>query len=134
MTGGQVVVLGATGRNFGAGMSGGVAWVLDEKGDFATRCNTELVSLGPVVGLDGGGGSSRSWSDGTPRRRRARARRRCSRSGTRGSAKFVQVLPNDYRRVLEAQARMRERGLPEDEAVLAAFEENARSPVRVSGS
>ncbi|MGE5716574.1 MAG: glutamate synthase large subunit, partial [Acidobacteriota bacterium] len=48
MTGGQVVVLGPTGRNFGAGMSGGIAWVLDEKGDFATRCNTELVGLGPV--------------------------------------------------------------------------------------
>ena len=45
MTGGRVVVLGPTGRNFGAGMSGGVAYVLDEAGDFATRCNTELVGL-----------------------------------------------------------------------------------------
>ena len=45
MTGGRVVVLGKTGRNFAAGMSGGVAYVLDEAGDFATRCNMELVGL-----------------------------------------------------------------------------------------
>src|SRR6202012_836226 len=45
MTGGKVIVLGSTGRNFAAGMSGGVAYVLDEAGDFATRCNMELVAL-----------------------------------------------------------------------------------------
>src|SRR5207248_9448040 len=45
MTGGRVVVLGPTGRNFAAGMSGGVAYVLDEAGDFARRCNTEMVKL-----------------------------------------------------------------------------------------
>ncbi|HUZ06353.1 MAG TPA: glutamate synthase large subunit, partial [Candidatus Paceibacterota bacterium] len=45
MTGGRVVVLGRTGRNFAAGMSGGVAYVLDEAGDFATRCNMELVGI-----------------------------------------------------------------------------------------
>ena len=50
MTGGEVVVLGPTGRNFAAGMSGGIAYVLDEAGDFATRCNHELVGLGPVAG------------------------------------------------------------------------------------
>jgi glutamate synthase (ferredoxin) len=45
MTGGRVVVLGLTGRNFAAGMSGGIAYVLDEKGDFATRCNSGMVDL-----------------------------------------------------------------------------------------
>ncbi|RFC67608.1 MULTISPECIES: glutamate synthase large subunit [Mesorhizobium] len=48
MTGGIVVVLGKTGRNFAAGMSGGVAYVLDEEGDFATRCNMAMVELEPV--------------------------------------------------------------------------------------
>ncbi|MDE2802833.1 MAG: glutamate synthase subunit alpha, partial [Chloroflexota bacterium] len=48
MTGGRVVVLGPTGRNFGAGMSGGIAYVLDEQGDFAGRCNLDMVELGPV--------------------------------------------------------------------------------------
>ena len=45
MTGGRVVVLGPTGRNFAAGMSGGIAYVLDEAGDFERRCNQEMVDL-----------------------------------------------------------------------------------------
>src|SRR6185436_12023688 len=48
MTGGTVVVLGPTGRNFAAGMSGGVAYVLDDDGTFHTRCNTELVGFDPI--------------------------------------------------------------------------------------
>ncbi len=49
MTGGTVAVLGATGRNFAAGMSGGIAYVLDEEGDFEKRCNTAMVDLEPVL-------------------------------------------------------------------------------------
>jgi glutamate synthase (NADPH/NADH) large chain len=49
MTGGTVVVLGRTGRNFAAGMSGGIAYVLDEDGTFASRCNMAMVELEPVV-------------------------------------------------------------------------------------
>jgi glutamate synthase domain-containing protein 2/glutamate synthase domain-containing protein 1/glutamate synthase domain-containing protein 3 len=49
MTGGTVVVLGRTGRNFAAGMSGGVAYVYDDDGTFATRCNTSMVALEPVL-------------------------------------------------------------------------------------
>ena len=45
MTGGRVVILGATGRNFGAGMSGGVAYVWDKAGDFAKQCNTGTFEL-----------------------------------------------------------------------------------------
>jgi glutamate synthase (ferredoxin) len=48
MTGGRVVIIGKTGRNFGAGMSGGIAYVLDEDNDFATRCNKEMVDLEPL--------------------------------------------------------------------------------------
>ena len=48
MTGGRVVVLGRTGRNFAAGMSGGIAYVLDEDGGFRGRCNTELVGFEEV--------------------------------------------------------------------------------------
>jgi glutamate synthase (NADPH) large chain len=50
MTGGVVVVLGRTGRNFGAGMSGGIAYVLDEDGTFATRCNLAMIELEPMPG------------------------------------------------------------------------------------
>ena len=49
MTGGRVVVLGATGRNFAAGMSGGIAYVLDEVGDFERRCNRDMVDLEPLA-------------------------------------------------------------------------------------
>ena len=49
MTGGTVVVLGATGRNFAAGMSGGIAYVLDERGEFANYCNPSMVDLEPVL-------------------------------------------------------------------------------------
>ncbi len=49
MTGGTVVVLGATGRNFAAGMSGGVAYVYDNDGAFAKRCNTSMVALEPLL-------------------------------------------------------------------------------------
>src|SRR6185295_16408561 len=49
MTGGTVVVLGETGRNFGAGMSGGIAYVLDDDGTFSTRCNPAMVTLEPVL-------------------------------------------------------------------------------------
>jgi glutamate synthase domain-containing protein 2/glutamate synthase domain-containing protein 1/glutamate synthase domain-containing protein 3 len=52
MTGGRVIVLGPTGRNFAAGMSGGVAYVLDLDGGFKTRCNTELVDFDPFEGED----------------------------------------------------------------------------------
>jgi glutamate synthase (ferredoxin) len=133
MTGGQVVILGHAGRNFAAGMSGGVAWVLDEKGDFATRCNKELVGLGPVEE------TSEAETLRTLIKRHATytdsaKAKRILEDWDHWLLKFVRVLPNDYRRVLEAQARMRARGLPEDEAVMAAFEENAQSPVRVSGS
>jgi glutamate synthase domain-containing protein 2/glutamate synthase domain-containing protein 1/glutamate synthase domain-containing protein 3 len=48
MTGGRVVILGPTGRNFGAGMSGGIAYVLDEAGEFPARCNLEMVELEPI--------------------------------------------------------------------------------------
>ena len=52
MTGGRVIVLGRTGRNFAAGMSGGIAYVLDEAGDFSARCNKELVGLGKLEDPD----------------------------------------------------------------------------------
>ncbi len=52
MTGGVVVVLGRTGRNFAAGMSGGIAYVLDEDDSFATRCNLAMVELEPVTEED----------------------------------------------------------------------------------
>jgi glutamate synthase domain-containing protein 3 len=52
MTGGRVVIIGATGRNFAAGMSGGVAWVFDEGGQFRRRCNPGMVDLEALLPTD----------------------------------------------------------------------------------
>ena len=98
MTGGRVVVLGRTGRNFAAGMSGGVAYVLDEHGDFATRCNKEMVYLEKLddpaeidevkamierhveyTGSDLGRRVLANWANNLP--------------------KFVKVMPKDYKRI-----------------------------------
>ena len=62
MTGGHVVVLGPTGRNFAAGMSGGIAYVLDADGDFASRCNQTLVGLEALDADDRAAASTRCCS------------------------------------------------------------------------
>ena len=97
MTGGVVVVLGPTGRNFAAGMSGGIAYVLDEDGTFATRCNTRARRARARSSTRTCASSARSWtstSSARARRSRARARRWDSR------ARFVKVMPHDYKRAL----------------------------------
>ena len=102
MTGGRVVVLGATGINFAAGMSGGIAWVLDADGTFAQRCNTALVDLEPV-------------DAGNAEDLRDLLAEHCERTGSPAAERllagwedaqeqFVQVMPRDYRLALERLA------------------------------
>ena len=52
MTGGRALILGKTGRNFAAGMSGGIAWIYDVDGSFADNCNPEMVDLDPLTTAD----------------------------------------------------------------------------------
>ncbi|MCS7167733.1 MAG: glutamate synthase large subunit [Gemmatales bacterium] len=133
MTGGRVVVLGPTGRNFAAGMSGGIAYVLDETGDFANRCNLTMVQLFPLEDPE------------DIEEVREMIRKHAQYTGSKKAwkilalwehyqPKFIKVYPNDYRRVIEAQKRLRARGLPEEEVLMAAFEENARDLMRVGGN
>jgi glutamate synthase (ferredoxin) len=132
MTGGRVVVLGRTGKNFAAGMSGGMAYILDETGDFARNCNQEMVKLFPL--------------DDPEEIELVRAMVRRHAEYTRSERswqvlalwddlvpKFVKVYPNDYRRVIETQKRFKQSGLSEEEAIMAAFEENAHDLARVGG-
>jgi glutamate synthase (ferredoxin) len=132
MTGGCVVVLGPTGRNFAAGMSGGIAYVLDESGEFSTLCNHEMVEL---LSLD----------DAEDRELLARMVRRhveltgseigwrLLSSGKGMAGKFVKIYPADYRRVVETQDRMKDQGLSDSEVVMAAFQVNARNKARADG-
>jgi glutamate synthase (NADPH/NADH) large chain len=115
MTGGTVVVLGMTGRNFAAGMSGGIAYVLDEDGGFASRCNAAMVTLEPVhTETEQEARLPRElWhmgqSDETILKRlvenharytgSARARQVLER-WSEYRPKFVKVFPNEYRRAL----------------------------------
>jgi glutamate synthase (ferredoxin) len=133
MTGGKVVVLGSTGRNFAAGMSGGVAYILDETGDFATRCNRSMVGLEKLeepeeisdlyemiqrhadyTKSEKASEVLASWEEMVP--------------------KFVKVMPKDYKRVIQALKKALEAGLSGDDALSAAFEENARDVARIGGS
>jgi glutamate synthase (ferredoxin) len=132
MTGGRVVVLGPTGRNFAAGMSGGIAYVLDEKGDFPDRCNLEMVQL---FGLDDPEEIEEvrrlverhaEWTDSE------RSREILEDWGAL-VPRFVKVYPNDYRRVIETQRRLTAEGLSPEDAIMAAFEENAHDVARVGG-
>jgi glutamate synthase (NADPH/NADH) large chain len=118
MTGGRVVVLGPTGRNFGAGMSGGIAYVYDPGRDFAERVNFEMVDLDPLDEED------RQWLVDTVTRHcqetdSAVATRLLGQWGV-ALGDFVKVMPRDYRRVLEATRRAVDEGVSVDEAVMAA--------------
>jgi glutamate synthase (ferredoxin) len=132
MTGGRVVLLGRSGRNFAAGMSGGIGYVLDLEGDFAKRCNTEMVSLSPLTDEDEVEAIKRLIE----RHETYTASRRAATilaSWDKYLPKFVKVLPKDYARVLAALQKMQESGLSGDEAVMAAFVENTRDAARVGG-
>ena len=132
MTGGRVVVLGPTGRNFAAGMSGGVAYVLDETGDFPRRCNLQMVALEK---LDDPDEIEQVWK----MIQRHQAYTRSSRAARllsdwpRMASQFVKVMPKDYRRVLQSLKKVQDSGLSGDQAIMAAFEVNARDVARIGG-
>ncbi len=136
MTGGKVLNLGTTGRNFAAGMSGGVAYILDEAGDFVEkRLNQEMVNVYELIEAgdaeiaevkamveahvaytesDRGQWVLDNWDSLLP--------------------KFFKVMPKDYERMLNAFRKAEQTGLTGEEAIIAAFEENARDLARVSGN
>ncbi|MGH8547889.1 MAG: glutamate synthase large subunit [Methylococcales bacterium] len=136
MTGGVVVVLGPSGRNFAAGMSGGIAYVLDEKGDFEQRCNLAMVDLEPILEEDtaierldhqGGDLESHGFVDilrdmtGNDEQRLKKLienhlhytgsnlARKILENWTEALPKFVKVMPVDYRRALEQMQKSHDR-------------------------
>ena len=132
MTGGRVVVLGPTGRNFAAGMTGGIAYVLDEDLDFATRCNKEMVQLHRCDDAE----EVEILKDLVFRHAQATGSARAAKILVDWDyfvPRFVRVVPNDYKRVLDTQRRMRESGLSPEEAAMAAFELNVQDSARAGG-
>jgi glutamate synthase (ferredoxin) len=119
MTGGRVVVIGGTGRNFAAGMSGGIAYVLDEAGDFKRRCNLGMVDLEPLVDVE----DVEHVKDLLARHIRYTQSAVAARllvSWERTRERFVKVMPRDYKRVLAAIKTAQETGMSVDEAVMAS--------------
>ncbi len=115
MTGGRVVVLGATGRNFAAGMSGGIAYVYDPDGDFeSVRCNQEMVELEPVVENDDVA-ELRSLIERHIAYTDSACAKRVLERWAYAQSQFIKVMPTDYRRALERLARE-----AEESAVAAA--------------
>jgi glutamate synthase domain-containing protein 2/glutamate synthase domain-containing protein 1/glutamate synthase domain-containing protein 3 len=133
MTGGRVIVLGPAGRNFGAGMSGGVAYVLDLNGDFAASANAEMVDLNPLTEPEEIAAVRAMIERHLKYTNSARAKQVLD-DWDNMVKRFVQVMPRDYKRMLACIARAHEQGLTGDEAIMVAFEENARDLSRVGGN
>jgi glutamate synthase (NADPH/NADH) large chain len=119
MTGGTVVVLGQTGRNFAAGMSGGVAYVLDADGLFAQRCNLSMVSLEKVEPAESVGNSAvQHKGQADEITLKALIEKHAAFTGSVGAqtmldnwneyrGKFVKVMPNEYKRALIEMAEQK---------------------------
>jgi glutamate synthase (ferredoxin) len=133
MTGGRVVVLGRTGRNFAAGMSGGVAYVLDETGTLPGNCNMQTVALEK---LEDPNEIEEVWKMIQRHQTYTRSARAAAvlANWERMAPRFVRVMPRDYKRMLACIKRAQSQGLAGEEALMAAFEENARDQSRVGGN
>ena len=118
MTGGRAVILGSTGRNFAAGMSGGIAFVLDEDGSFPPLVNPEMVSLEAPDSDD------REWLHMIVERHLAETgstvAERLLATWDTAVERFVKVMPTDFKRVLEAAAAARADGRDEVAAIMAS--------------
>ena len=117
MTRGRVIVLGPTGRNFAAGMSGGEAFVLDESGRFADLCNTEMVFLEDLV-EEGDVAAVRRMIEDHLRYTGSENARRVLDDWDAMLPKFVKVMPIDYKRVLAERAEAESQQTP-DAALVA---------------
>jgi len=118
MTGGRAVILGPTGRNFGAGMSGGIAYVWDPSGELPKRINWEMVDLDPL------GDEDREWLHDRVQRHAdetgSRLAQRLLDDWSRNLTRFQKVMPKDYKRVLAAQRQAEIDGTDPVEAIMAA--------------
>ena len=125
MTGGRVVVLGTTGKNFAAGMSGGIAYVLDEKRDLYKRLNKELVSLEEVTNKYDVQELKEMIQDHVAYTGSARGKEILDHFGEY-LPKFKKVMPHDYRRMMNTIVQMEEKGLSSEQAQIEAFYANQR--------
>ncbi|MFT7558948.1 MAG: glutamate synthase (NADPH/NADH) large chain [Flavobacteriales bacterium] len=123
MTGGKVIILGNTGRNFAAGMSGGVAYVLDHDGSFASKCNMEMIALEAVEDADDEADLKAHIEEHKEKTGSDVASELLSDWGANVN-KFVKVMPVDYKKMLGYMKTARDTGnySTENEVAEAAFD------------
>lgn len=123
MTGGKVVILGKTGRNFAAGMSGGIAYVFDEKDRFPDHCNKEMIDLDAINDLsefmDLKNIITNHWNY-----THSMLAQRILRNFDELSKKFVKVIPKEYKKMSETIKAIEAQGFTGDDALLLAFQKN----------
>lgn len=115
MTGGRVVVLGPTGRNFAAGMSGGIAYVWDKKGDFKNRCNLGMVELFPVT-EDADVKELKDLIEKHAKYTDSSVAKKVLDNWSTTLPQFVKVYPTDFRRILEEANKAKNSSVPEKTA------------------
>jgi len=119
MTGGNVVVLGRAGRNFGAGMSGGVGYVLDEAGDFTSRINKQMVDVEKLTDAKEIAAVKAMIQKHLDYTKSERAKSILA-SWDAFVPKFVKVMPKDFKRVLQARAAAEREGRDPNVAIMEA--------------
>ena len=121
MTGGTAVILGETGRNFGAGMSGGVAYVYNPDKNFAEKCNLEMVD---IFQLDEAGDDSvlKEMIENHFRYTDSLKAAEILNDWDENKQHFVKVYPREYHKMLDATEEMRQAGFTEEEVLTKAFE------------
>ena len=125
MTGGCVVVLGTTGKNFAAGMSGGIAYVLDENRDLYTRINKEMVSVRELTNKYDVLELKDMIKEHVAYTNSEKGKKILENFGEY-LPKFKKIIPHDYERMLNAIVQMEEKGLSSEQAQIEAFYANAR--------
>ncbi len=118
MTGGRVVVIGSTGRNFAAGMSGGIAYVLEDKDKFAINCNQDMVLLESLD--DDDVDAVKELLTKHAEYTKSTVAEKILSDWSSYQSQFIKVMPKDYKRVLEAIKRAKAQGTSVDEAVMEA--------------
>ncbi|WP_394522488.1 glutamate synthase large subunit [Lacrimispora sp. JR3] len=125
MTGGRVVVLGTTGKNFAAGMSGGIAYVLDEKRDLYKRLNKEMVSFEEVTNKYDVLELKEMIKEHVAYTNSAKGKKILDHFGEY-LPRFKKIMPHDYRRMMNTIVQMEEKGLSSEQAQIEAFYANTK--------
>jgi glutamate synthase (ferredoxin) len=125
MTGGCAVILGPTGKNFAAGMSGGVAYVLDENRDLYTKLNKELVSSEEISSKYDVMELKELISEHVKYTNSEKGKEILD-NFSEYLPKFKKIMPHDYKRMLMAIYQMEEKGLSNEQAQIEAFYANTR--------